>query len=82
MWWDLLWYQLTEDIDSEILATLHLLLSIRHDACQESSLHGLGHWARRCPQAADIVDEFLFSASGLRPELIAYAELARIGRVL
>jgi hypothetical protein len=37
---------------------------------------------RRCPQTADIVDEFLSSARGLRPELIAYAELARIGAVV
>jgi hypothetical protein len=82
MWWDLLWFQLTEDIDTEILITLRRLLAVPHDACRESALHGLGHWARRCPQAADIVDEFLSSASGLRPEIIAYAERARIGGVL
>jgi hypothetical protein len=82
MWFDLLWYQFPEDIDAEVLATLRRLLAVPHDACRESALHGLGHWARRCPQAADIVDEFLSSASGLRPELIAYAERARVGKVL
>jgi len=82
MWWDLLWYQLPDDIDAEILVTLRRLLAVPHDACRESALHGIGHWARRCPQAAHIVDEFLSSTSGLRPELIAYAQRARIGRVL
>jgi hypothetical protein len=82
MWWDLLWCQIPEDIDAEILVTLRRLLGVPHDACRESALHGLGHWARRCPQAADIVDEFLSSTSGLRPELIAYAQQVRIGKVL
>ena len=82
MWWDLLWHQLPEDIDAEVLVTLRRLLAIRHPACQESALHGLGHCARRCPQAADIVDEFLSGADGLRPELISYAQRARIGKVL
>ena len=92
MWWDLLWYQFTEDafprepdrvqFDAEILATLRRLLAIPHDACRESALHGLGHWARRCPQATGIVDEFLSGTPGLRPELIAYAEDARTGKVL
>lgn len=61
---------------------LRRLLAIPHDACRESALHGLGHWAHHYPQVAGIVDEFLSSAPGLRPELIAYAERARIGNVL
>jgi hypothetical protein len=92
MWWDLLRFPLLEiygpaeaerDLfHSEILVILRRLLAIPHDACRESALHGIGHWVRDYPQAAAIVDDFLASGPGLRPELIAHAERARIGNVL
>jgi len=92
MWWDLLWYQLKDDdplqeqgrvhFDADILAIQRRLLAIPHDACRESALHGLGHWARHYPQVAEIIDDFLSSTPGLRPELIAYAQRAKIGNVL
>jgi hypothetical protein len=92
MWWDLLWHQLQVDdrpeeparaqFDAEVLLTLSRLLAIPHDACRESALHGIGHWARRNPHAGKIVDEFLSGTSSLRPELIAYAERASVGNVL
>jgi hypothetical protein len=92
MWWDLLRFPLLElygpaeaerDLfHSEILVILRRLLAIPHDACRESTLHGLGHWAHHYPQAAEIVDEFVSNTPGLRPELVAYAERARIGKVL
>ncbi len=92
MWWDWLQYPflkhgLPEDPEravfhSEILITLRRLLAIPQDACRESALHGLGHWVRDYPQAAETVDEFLSNTPGLRPEIIAYAERARIGNVL
>jgi hypothetical protein len=92
MWWDLLRFPLLElngpaeaerDLfHSEILVILRRLLAIPHDACRESALHGLGHWALHYPQAAEIVDEFLSNTPGLRRELIAYTERAKIGNVL
>ena len=92
MWWDLLRLPILElrgpaeserDLfHSEILVILRRLLAIPHDACRESALHGLGHWVRHYPQAAEIVDDFLSNTPGLRPELIAYAQRARIGNVL
>ena len=92
MWWDLLRFPLLELpgpteseralIHSEVLSIQRRLLAIPHDACRQSALHGLGHWARHYPQVAGIVDEFLALTPNLRPELIAYAECARIGNVL
>lgn len=92
MWWDLLRFPLLELygpaeseralIHSEVLSILRRLLAIPHDACRESALHGLGHWAQHYPQAAVIIDEFLQVTPNLRPELIAYAERAKIGNVL
>jgi len=42
MWWDFdCWYSTP---DSALLATMRSILAIDHVACQESALHGLGHW--------------------------------------
>jgi hypothetical protein len=92
MWWDLLRFPLLElngpveaerDLfHSEVLVILSRLLIIPHDACRESALHGLGHWVHHYPQAAELVDEFLSKTPGSRPELVAYAERARVGNVL
>ena len=69
-------------LDKELLFILRRLLAIPHDACLESALHGIGHWARHYPQFGAAVDEFLYATAGLRPELIAYAERARAGNIL
>ncbi len=69
-------------LDAELIVTLRVILDIPHDACRESALHGVGHWVRHYPQLADIVDQFLSSTPGLRPELVTYAESARSGYVL
>jgi hypothetical protein len=68
-------------LDAELLVTLRRILDIPHDACRESALHGIGHWVGRYPQLADTVDEFLSNACSLRPELITYAERARIRNI-
>jgi hypothetical protein len=93
MWWDLLWYHWMFPIEDrrpeaacapfygEILLTLRRLLTIPHDACRESALHGIGHWVRSYPELADTVDEFLSVTSGVRPKLIEYANRARAGQV-
>lgn len=90
MWWDLLrfelWWPNRPDILADIITTLRACLAIPHDACRESALHGIGHLRRDYPeyepQLAAIIDDFLASTSGLRPELIAYADQARRGEIL
>jgi hypothetical protein len=69
-------------LDEELIITLRVILNIPHDACRESTLHGIGHWVRHYPQLAGAVDQFLSSTPGLGPELVAYAESARAGNVL
>jgi len=91
MWWDVLPFRFRDNspeelqwagLVDEIAIILRRLLIIPHDACRESTLHGIGHMVRPYPQLADFVDEFLASTDGLRPELIAYAQRARAGNVL
>jgi hypothetical protein len=87
MWWDILPIRgspedpARRDFDAEVLAVLRRILGIPHDACRESALHGLGHWSTAYPDAAEIIDAFLSTAHGLRPELAAYAERAKAGRI-
>jgi hypothetical protein len=69
-------------LETDLIGTLRVILAISHDACRESALHGIGHWVRHYPQLADLVDQFLSATPGLRPEIIAYAESARAGKVL
>ena len=69
-------------LDADLISTLRVILSIPHDACRASALHGIGHWVRHYPRLADVVDQFLCATPGLRPELVAYAESARAGNVL
>jgi hypothetical protein len=88
MWWDLLGDTLfapdrhNSVLRGEAVAVLGRLLDIPHDACRESALHGLGHWAATEPDlTASLIDEFLLMTD-LRPELRRYAEYARLGQVL
>lgn len=87
MWWDILPIHGEPDkpgraeFDSEVLAVLRRLLAIPHDACRESALHGIGEWACYYPSVADIADDFLARTPGLRPQLISYAQRARLGGV-
>jgi hypothetical protein len=69
-------------LGEELVVILRTILAIPHDACRESALHGIGHWVAHYPQLADIVDRFLSSTAGLRPELISYAQSAKAGTVL
>jgi hypothetical protein len=89
MWWDLLplsegCAEEDEDVQltDEILGVLSDILQIPHDACRESALHGLGHWAVHYPRAAAIIDRFLRESNALRPDLVEYAEQARAGRIM
>jgi hypothetical protein len=88
MWWDILpIHGEPEDADRakfdiEVLRVLPRLLSIPHDACRESALHGVSEWQLYYPSAESIVDEWLARTPGLRPELVSYARSAKVGNVL
>ena len=71
-----------EAVDKAELDCLTAVLALDSAACQESALHGLGHWGRRAPLCAEIIDRYLAAAAPARPELIAYAEAARSGCIL
>jgi hypothetical protein len=85
MWWDILPIHGRPDLperagfDSEVLLVLQRLLTIPHDACRESALHGLGHWCMYYPNVAVIIDEFLSHSPDMRHELVAYAKSAKTG---
>lgn len=82
MWWDLFpgWGTPRQDFDDSALAAMSAILEIDSLACQESALHGLGHWQSAYPQRiGEVIDRFL--KTGPRPELRAYASAARQGCV-
>jgi hypothetical protein len=87
MWWDILPIHgkpeepQRAEFDAEVLRVLPQILSIEHDACRESALHGISEWQLYYPSVADIVDDFLSRTPNLRPELISYARRAKIGMV-
>lgn len=68
-------------LETDLIGILRVILAIPQDACRESAFHGIGHWVHHYPQLADMADRFLSGVPGLRPELIAYAESARAGKV-
>jgi hypothetical protein len=88
MWWDILPIHGEPDqpqraeFDAEVLEVLPRLLSIPHDACRESALHGISEWQVYYPDSQTVVDEWLAQIPGLRPELVSYAKLAKVGNVL
>ncbi len=82
MWWDFdCWYSTPAPA---LIAAMRSILAIDHVACQESALHGLGHWHHRghSAEVESIIDEFLQRERDLRTELREYAQSARIGYVL
>lgn len=88
MWWDILpihgqpGQAGRDEFDTEVQHILKQLLSIPHDACRESALHGISEWQLYYPQIEAVVDEWLAGTTGLRPELVSYAQRAKIGKVL
>ena len=86
MWWDSLMLSSRGgepewvEQDREVLAIMTEILTIPHDACRESALHGLNHWQYDYPrETKEIINTFLRHTPGLRPELHAYAREARTG---
>jgi hypothetical protein len=89
MWWDFdCWCAQPErtthrKIDAAFLEVMKQSLALPHDACRESSLHGLGHWHRGYPgESESIIDNFLSQTVPIREELRQYALQARQGCVL
>lgn len=88
MWWDLLPFGAASDdapgrpLVRTALAVMAEILAVDQIACQESALHGLGHWHRDCPGEVEaIVDGFLGTHADARAELLRYARSARSGCV-
>ena len=89
MWWDLFptWghpESPTETlVDAELLVVMQSVLALDNLACQESALHGLGHWHLRYPAVVEeTIDVFLERQPRLDPRLRQYAFSARRGCVL
>ncbi len=68
------------DVDGEMLALLRRIVRLDSEPCQESALHGLGHWQVHYPHVVQAtIDEFLQRTPHLRRELRHYAAAARRG---
>jgi hypothetical protein len=86
MWWDIIPLAASskpsrpDPIHEACLAVMKETLRLSNPACQENALHGIGHWSHAYPEfAAETIDQYLTRRSTLRPELIRYAEAARVG---
>ena len=89
MWWDIMPVYGGPNPDDQAalhvaaLDTMAKLLQLDSVACQESALHGLGHWQSCFPQrTAELIDEFVGSHPNGPPQLLSYARSARCGCVL
>ena len=89
MWWDAFpSLALAGDPDLPTLhdcalRTMERILDLNSIACQESALHGLGHWQRNySEEVTQIIDRFCEAHSKADPRLLAYARSARCGCVL
>jgi hypothetical protein len=89
MWWDIIPIApqpsvvAHREIDEECLQVMENILNLDSLACQESALHGLGHWQHHYSQTIEkIIGEFITRQPNLRPELLSYAKSARTGCVL
>ena len=89
MWWDgFPCLALASDpnlprMQETALRTMARILGFKSIACQESALHGLGHWQRgHDRQVSAIIDGFLEANPDLDTRLVSYANAARCGCVL
>jgi hypothetical protein len=88
MWWDLLplgacpGEPTRAALDAAALATMRHALGLASMACQESALHGLGHWASGYPAVVQAAIDGYLARPGVSPELRRYAQAARAGCVL
>jgi hypothetical protein len=89
MWWDILPVYggpRPEDravLNEAALDTMVAVLEMGSLACQESALHGLGHWHSSFPLRTEaLIDRFVADHQHARSELLTYAKSARCGCVL
>jgi hypothetical protein len=87
MWWDIIpIHGRPEDptrkqLDAEVLTVLESQLESDSIACQESALHGLGHWATYYPERVEsIIANYLLGQAANSP-LRPYALAAVVGHV-
>jgi hypothetical protein len=86
MWWDT-WprpdHPEAAESDGTLLDVMARTLMLDSDACRESALHGLNHWAHDYPeQMRAIIDRHLSECPPVREELRWYAERASRGGLL
>jgi len=88
LWWDMFptWGEPEDEsraaVDAELLEVITRGLSLDSLACQESALHGLGHWQDSYPAYVQrAIDEFLARSTDIPAELREYADDAREGYV-
>lgn len=88
MWWDIFpacgqpGKAEIAPLDAELLGVMKQVLTLDSLACQESALHGLGHWHMTYPEFVEqTIDEFLARNGEIRVELRSYADSARQGCV-
>ncbi|HEV8390718.1 MAG TPA: hypothetical protein VGQ35_12795 [Dongiaceae bacterium] len=86
MWWDIVALGAIskpgtpDPIHDACLSVMCETLKFPNPACQESALHGLGHWAHAYPEfTGAAIDAYLAANPKLRPELVRYAQAARSG---
>jgi len=86
MWWDIMPLgavsrpSRADPIHDACLSVMREMLKLPNPACQESALHGLGHWTHAYPEfTAATIDGYVARNPKLRPELARYAQAARSG---
>src|SRR5690242_17678467 len=61
-------------VDEELIGVMARALQIEHAACQESALHGLGHWTSSSDDRVKrIIDQWLASHPSVPEKLVEYA---------
>lgn len=87
MWWDVFILfgdreESLEMLNQCCLKVMEKSLALPNIAVKEGALHGLGHFESDYPKEChQIVAEFVSSECNLPPELLAYAESAKEGKV-
>ena len=89
MWWDIMPVYGGPKSDDRLalqnatLETMGNILRLESIACQESALHGLGHWHGAFPEQTEaLIDDFLQARAEIPSTLRSYAQSARCGCVL
>lgn len=89
MWWDIIpihgWPDnpTRQALDQEFLTAMARIINLDSVACQESALHGLGHWEMYYPNPVHkIINSFIANHPDSRSDLLTYAKRARVGHVL